>query len=191
MTYFVDIVANTNCVGNTLSTFNLNASALDNNLYNLSAYAVDKFSDIYTQTTFLSTSIDTKTSFVSSGLNSASATLYSYITGVSANTPSFTRNTIYQATDGTISYDFTNNNSNVVVTVTANGFFNNISNIVDGQYGKILVKTSPTSSVSITGWGTQWTFSNNVSTMNINLSAKNIVDFYYDNSTILANLITF
>lgn len=180
MTYFTDLIDKTSCIGNTLSTINLNASALDNNLWNLSAYTTDEFTNIYTQTGFLSSSII-----------STSANLYTVVQSVSTNSPTFTRNTIYQQSDGTVNYDFSSNNSNAVVTISANGFVNNISNISDGDYGKLLVKITPTSSVSITGWGTQWIFSQNLSTMNILASANNLINYYYDSSKILAHLLTF
>lgn len=180
MTYFVDLINKTSCVGNTLSTINLNVSALDNNLWNLSAYTVDGFGDVHTQTDFLSSSII-----------STSANLYTTIQSISSHSPTFTRNTIYQLSNGMVNYDFANNNSNAVVTISTNGFINNISNINDGEYGKLLVKITPTSSVSITGWGTQWTFSQNLSTMNINASATNLINYYYDSSKILAQLLTF
>jgi hypothetical protein len=180
MTYYVDIIDKTTCLGNSLSTINFGLSSLDNNLHGLSAYLDQTFSQIYTDTQYLSSSIDTNYS-----------TLYSTITTVSANSPTFARNSVYQTPDGIVNLDFGINNSNTVVTLSTNGFVNNISNIGDGEYGKLLVKISPLTSVSITGWGNQWTFNQNLSTMNINMSAQNLINYYYDDQKILAQLLVF
>jgi hypothetical protein len=173
MHYFPQIVAKTTCVGNSLSTFNMSLTSLDTNLYALSTYAHNSVN------------------YLSSRFIQLSATAHSEIASVSANTITFTRSNLTQAGNGIISYDFALNGPHAKVTLTTNGFMNNITNLADGQFGKLLVKNSQTSGYSITGWGNNWLFYPGNSTQSVSANGHNIVDFYYSSPYILGNVTKF
>jgi hypothetical protein len=169
MNYFADLVDKTICVGNTLSTINLDLSSLDLALFELSSYSTNSI-------TFLSANADA---------------LETSILTVSANAPSFSRTPLFPNSAGQIKYDFDIHGSNVRAEISANVSFDNISALNSGEWGKILLKISPTTAVSITSWGNQWSFSNTSSTFNYSASAQNLINFYKDENRILAQVFTF
>jgi hypothetical protein len=153
--------------------------SVSSNLSTLSAYYLA-----------LDASTTAKTNYLSSQIISVSSNLLNTIKTISASTPSFYQQTIYP-TGNSINYDFTLHGSNVKTEISSNLFFNNISNLDQGEYGKILLKVYPTSGVSITGWGNQWTFSNTSSTFKFSASAYNMIDYYYSDSRIFAQVARF
>ena len=208
MYYFADLIDKTQCIGNSLSTINLDLSSLDLALYGvdtdltiLSAYFRALSASTTIKTDYLSSQIISVSSNLSSQIISVSSNLSSQIISVSSNllntiktvsaaSPSFYQQTIYP-TGSAVNYNFDTHGSNVKTEISSNLYFNNISNIVPGEFGKILLKVYPTSSVSITGWGNQWTFSNTSSTFNFSASAYNMIDYYYSDSRIFAQVARF
>lgn len=186
MYYFADLIDKTQCIGNSLSTINLDLSSLDLALYETDA-------NLLTLSTYhlaLDASTTVRTDYLSSQIITVSSNLLNTIKTVSAGAPSFYQRSIYP-TGSSVNYDFDTYGSNVKTEISSNLYFDNISNISQGEFGKILLKVYPTSGVSITGWGNQWTFSNTSSTFNFNASAYNLIDYYYSDSRIFAQVASF
>lgn len=185
--YFSDFINKTNCVGNALSTINLDLSSLDIALHELSTYNT-------TTIDVLSANIDilfTNTETISTDLIELSTYTNDSLIALVDNVPSFTQNTIVQDENGIISYDFATDGDNVYLEISANCFFDNISSISSGQYGQISIHTFNTSGVSVTGWGDQWQFHSSHNSFTINPDANNLIQYYYQGNSILARLFDF
>lgn len=145
----------------------------------------DIYSDLSTQI-YVASSILTTYTYANSAniqtLFGQTVSNLNTIHAVSANAPSFTQNTIYQLPNGIINYDPTISGPNVKVQLSANGFLANPTNLANGHFGKIVLLSSPTTGLSLTGYGNQWAFSNFTSGMSIGLNARNMIDYYFDAS---------
>lgn len=154
------------------------------------------YTAIYTASTTLYTDLYTQVHDSSATLTSFIVANSSSIAALSAQTtfltnsfqiastlvPSFTQNTIYQLPNGVINYDPTVSGPNVKVQLSANGFLANPTNLLNGHFGKIVLLSSPTTGLSLTGYGSQWSFSNFLSGMSVGLNARNMIDYYFDAS---------
>ena len=114
------------------------------------------------------------------------STLYADVSG--------SRSTLYQLPNGIVNYDYIQNGNNANVAVSANGVVANITNIRDGQSGKLILAGSSTVGMSITGWGSHWLFAPNASAMTINttsFSATNIVNYYANDGMLFGQMTTY
>ena len=173
--YIPTLVSKFECIGNTLSTFNISFSTLDTNLYNLSNYTV------------------ASVNFLSSRMISVSSNLQSQINFVSANTVSdyIRQGTLVCPPDGqTANWSATANGRNSFLNLSANIRMNNPTGLIAGESGNLLI-TIGTAGKSITSFGNTWTFVNNFSSLNTTLNKKNIISYYYDGTQMLSNLLIF
>lgn len=216
--YIPSLVSKFECIGNTLSTFNISFSTLDTNLYNLSNYTVASVnflssnmvsvsstlqsrvnflsstmvsvsSNLQSQINFLSSSVN----FLSSRMVSVSSSLQTRINFVSANAISdyVRQGTIVCPPDGqTANWSATANGRNSFLNLSANIRMNNPTGLIAGESGNLLI-TIGTAGKSITSFGSNWTFVSNFSSLNTTLNKKNIISYYYDGTQMLSNLLIF
>jgi hypothetical protein len=62
---------------------------------------------------------------------------------------------------------------------------NNPTGLIAGQTGNLIVHIGIENN-SITAYGDKWTFAGSTSTLDITLSAKNIISYYYDGEQLLS-----
>jgi hypothetical protein len=176
--YFSKVPAMSECIGNSLSTINMDLSSLDNKLYELSAFAVNSVNFLSSSIGSVSSNLQTQINFISSELNSV----------ISDYTQ---QGIIYQNSNGSITWDVDTHGHNAKVTLTANGDLNNILNCSASDTGNLVIQLSSTAGLSITGWGSNFLFANGVSSMSTGASAYNLLSFYYDGNKFLSSLATF
>ena len=176
--YFSKVPAMTECLGNSLSTFNIDLSSLDNKLYELSAFTVNSVNVLSSSIGSVSSNLQTQINFVSAELNNV---IQEYTQ----------QGIIYQNSNGSITWNVGTHGHNAKVTLTANGNLNNILNCSAGDTGNLAIQLSSTAGLSITGWGSNFLFSNSVSSMSTGASAYNLLSFYYDGNKFLSSLATF
>ena len=73
--YIPALVSKFECIGNTLSTFNISFSNLDTNLYNLSNYTVNSVNFLSSTMVSVSSTLKSNINFLSSTMVSVSSTL--------------------------------------------------------------------------------------------------------------------
>jgi hypothetical protein len=205
--YFSRVPAMSECIGNSLSTINIDLSSLDNRMYQLSSYTVNSVNFLSASVNSVSANLQTQINFLSSSVNSVSANLQTQINSVSANLQTqinflsssvnsvidiYTQQgIIFQNSNGTITWNVTAHGHNAKVTLTANGNLGNVLNCNAGDTGNLVIQLSSTAGLSITGWGNNFLFANSVSSMSTAASAYNLLSFYYDGTKFLSNMRTF
>lgn len=105
---------------------------------------------------------------------------------IAYNTPQ----TLTQNSDGTISMDGSLG-INAYVSIDRNGSFDNITNIVAGERGTIVIQSDVTSGYTLTAYGTNWTFRDNLSSMSVINGGYNMINYYYSGSLIFAEMLNF
>lgn len=190
--YIYNVVNPYWCVGNSLSTINMNFTALDVALSALSAYTVASVnflsSTMIAVSSTLESEIESLSALVSSEINFLSANnqfLQSEINYLSANTVLnyYQEGTIYQASNGIIAWNFANDGRNVRVVLSANGFLQNISGANSGEIGNIVIQSNGVSGYTLTGYGSQWMFSGGLSSMTTAISSYNRIEVFNDQNT--------
>lgn len=211
--YIPDLSVKTSCVGNTLSTFNMSFSSLDTNLFDLSSYSVSSINFLsatmvsvsstlasrvnFLSSTMVSVSSDLRTqifntsSFLLSTLNSETDYLSSQIQFVSANViPDYTRQGTLTNDNGIINWTISSVGHNASMVLSSPASLQNPVGLVAGDSGNLVVNISVSSGL-LTAFGSTWTFAGQYSTINTNVSAKNLISYYYDGTYLLSNLISF
>jgi hypothetical protein len=84
--YIPALVSKFECIGNTLSTFNISFSNLDTNLYNLSNYTVNSVNFLSSTMVSVSSTLKSNINFLSSTMVSVSSNLKSNINFLSSTT---------------------------------------------------------------------------------------------------------
>ncbi len=90
--YIPTLVSKFECIGNTLSTFNISFSTLDTNLYNLSNYTVASVNFLSSRMISVSSNLQSQINFLSSRMISVSSNLQSQINFLSSNAISVSSN---------------------------------------------------------------------------------------------------
>lgn len=189
------------CLGNSLSTINMDFTALDFALSSLSAYTVRSINflsatmiavsaSLYTMINTASGYLQTEINYLSSTMQSTSAFLQTEINYLSAQSPInyFAQRTIYQLPDGVINWNVSATGLNAKVILSANGFISNIEGIVAGQEGNLVMQSNGVTGYQISGYGNAWMFANNISGFTIATSAYNMIHFYYDGAKLLSKM---
>ena len=218
--YIPDLVSKTTCIGNTLSTFNVSFSTLDTKLYELSTYTVNSVnflsstmisvssvlnsridflssamisvsSDLRTQILNTSSETLTQLNYVSSFLGTEDSFLSSSIDYVSANVVNdYISQGVLTNNSGIIDWDFSTIGNNAKLELFSDAVLNNPTGVLAGQTGNMVIEIGTVNS-TITAFGNLWTFVGQASTLEVSLSAKNIISYYYDGEQLLSNLISF
>ena len=214
--YIPALVSKFECIGNTLSTFNISFSNLDTNLYNLSNYTVASVNFLSSAMVSVSSTLKSDINFLSSTMVSVSSTLRndinflsSSLVSVSANlqnkinflSAAFTlsatvisdyvrQGSLICPPDGqSVSWNVLTNGRNTAINLTANIRMNNPTGLIAGESGNLIVNIQ-TAGKSITSFGSAWNFVNDLSSLNTALNTKNIISYYYDGSEMLSNLLS-
>lgn len=194
--YITDTIDKTKCIGNALSTININFTALDVALSSLSAYTVASVNFLSATIQSVSATLDNRIQFLSATVDSVSANLQTQINFVSSNVVSdyLTQGIVYQEPDGDIFWDMDTQGVNARLELSANahGFLHNpFGNLFAGQNGHLSIQLS-TSGYYITGIGGTWKFPGNItnlsSLMVSSLSSYNLITYYYNGSVLLGNV---
>lgn len=213
--YIPDLVSKTTCIGNTLSTFNISFTSLDTRLYELSTYTVNSVnflsstmisvssvlnsrinflssamisvsSDLRTQIFNTSSSLLNQISSTSSFLFTQDAFLSSSIQYVSANVVNdYITQGVLTYSGGVANWNFSTIGNNAKLDLFDSITLNNPTGLIAGQTGNLIVRVG-TENNSITAYGDKWTFAGSTSTLDITLSAKNIISYYYDGEQLLS-----
>lgn len=213
--YIPDYVSKTTCIGNTLSTFNTSFSNLDTRLFQLSTYTVNSVnflsstmisvssvlnsrinflssaiisvsSDLRTQIFNTSSSLLNQISSTSSFLFTQDAFLSSSIQYVSANVVNdYITQGVLTYSGGVANWNFSTIGNNAKLDLFDSITLNNPTGLIAGQTGNLIVRVG-TENNSITAYGDKWTFAGSTSTLDITLSAKNIISYYYDGEQLLS-----
>jgi hypothetical protein len=213
--YIPDYVSKTTCIGNTLSTFNTSFSNLDTRLFQLSTYSVNSVnflsstmisvssvlnsrinflssamisvsSDLRTQIFNTSSSLLNQISSTSSFLFTQDAFLSSSIQYVSANVVNdYITQGVLTYSGGVANWNFSTIGNNAKLDLFDSITLNNPTGLIAGQTGNLIVHVG-TDNNSITAYGDKWTFAGSTSTLDITLSAKNIISYYYDGEQLLS-----
>lgn len=212
-TFFNTLPDRTECIGNSLSTINIDLVALATNLSGLSAYTVESVNYLSAGVDYLSSGVSFLSSgvsflssgvsylssgvkflssgvgYLSSGVNFLSAT----VNYVSANviTDYLRQGTLYSQGNNNIIWNVDTVGRNAKITLTANCTLTNMSGLDAGDSGNLSIQIGHISGVSLTAYGPAWKFTNNLSAMNTAVSAYNLISYYYDGSAILAGMSTF
>jgi hypothetical protein len=190
--YIPRLIASTECLGNSLSTINLGFSALDTNLQALSVYTVNSVNFLSSSMISVSSTLQTEINFLSATMQSVSANLQTEINFLSAASRSYhTQGTIYQQSNGVITWDVSLAGHNAKVILSANGVLNNILNVSAGEIGNLVLQVSGIGAPSLTGWGSNFIFSNGLSSMSTGVDAYNLLTFYFDGLKYLSTLSKF
>ena len=178
MSFFYNLTAvnKTLCIGNTLSTLNLNLSSLDLNLQATSALAFQNDLDI----TLLLNEVDNLSSSIDS-VSSIAMELSSY----------YTPQTLTQSGEYGIIWMDAVDGVNAKVTLVTNGKIDDIGNLKEGDRGSIVIQNSPTTGVSITGYGSKWLFRNSDQSMNITINSYNVINYYYSGDIIFGDMLRY
>lgn len=186
--YFTNIIDGNTCIGNSLSTLNIALTSLDSNLSALSAYTLNSVHFLSSTIQSVSANLQTEINFLSTSMQTVSGSLQTEINYISSHYISnyFQQTTLFQQSNGQINWNF-NNGINAKVTLTANGFLNNPTNIAfAGVEGNLVVQLSTTSGISITGFGPLWNFNNYTSALNLSANGRTKIHYYYDGSNLLS-----
>ena len=197
--YIPELVSKYECIGNSLSTFNISLTALDDNLGELSTYTVESVN--FLSATMISVSselytiIETTSSNLYTLMDTTSSNLLTEIYDVSSNVINdyITPGVLTQAVNGTIDWDVNLIGVNARLNVDRNGTLNNPTNLQDGQSGNLTVSATV---YSLTGFGDKWIFSNGTSAIgatDIYGEGLNLIRYVYMGyvDKILADLDTF
>jgi hypothetical protein len=216
--YIQSLVDKSTCIGNTLSTFNINFSALDTNLYNLSAYTVSSVnylsatmvsvsSTLTTRVNYLSTTMESvsstldsrltnKTDFLSSSMITTSGNIMNQVYAVSSDIVNnlindyVAQGTLYTPPGGgTVQWNKSTHGLNCFINVSSNVHLSNVSGVLPGDSGNLSVRQTSTSGFTITSFGSAWTFSSNYSALNTDMGSINLVSYYYDGINLLASMV--
>lgn len=198
-TFFNNLPERTECIGNSLSTINIDLVALATNLSALSAYTVESINYLSAGVDYLSSGVSFLSSgvkflssgvgYLSSGVNFLSAT----VNYVSANviTDYLRQGTLYSQGNNNIVWNVDTIGRNAKITLTANCTLTNMSGLDAGDSGNLAIRVGHVAGVSLTAYGPAWKFTNNLSAMNTAVSAYNLISYYYDGSAILAGMSNF
>ena len=213
--YIPDLVSKTTCIGNTLSTFNTSFSDLDTGLFQLSTYTVNSVNFLSSTMISVSSVLNSRINFLSSAMISVSSDLRTQIFNTSSSllnqissTSSFlfTQDAFLSSsiqyvsanvvndyiTQGVLTYsggvadwNFSTIGNNAKLDLFDSITLNNPTGLIAGQTGNLIVHVG-TENNSITAYGDKWTFAGSTSTLDITLSAKNIISYYYDGEQLLS-----
>lgn len=189
---YTRLINQKSCIGNTLSTLNMNTTALDLAVSALSAATINRINFLSSGVSFLSSGV----SFLSSGvsfLSSYAETNRTQINYVSANVvlDSERQNNIYQDSNGNVTWNISAHGRNVFLTLTSNGLLRTLEGAVAGQEGNLIINSFSTSGVSLTGYGLRWIFKDGVSAMNATPNAAHKIHVYYTGLSALGELAKF
>jgi len=217
--YIPNTVSKTTCLGNSLSTFNISFTALDTNIHNLSVYTplpmnylsstmVSVSSELTTKINYLSSTMvsvsgqlntivfNTSSSIMNEMLSLSNYTLVlsSYVSYVSANVINdYVRqgNLRVPTGGGTVNWDFSTVGTNAKLPLTANAVIANPTSLSAGQAGNLVVQIGGVAGMDITSYGSLWTFTGYVSSLNTAANATNIISYYYDGISLFSNVVNF
>lgn len=198
--YIPRIISSTECIGNSLSTMNINFSALDTKLQELSVYTVNSVNFLSSTMISVSGNLQTQINFLSSTMQTVSGNLSTNIDFLSSTIQTVSANVVddynrqgilYQQSDGQITWDVSLVGHNAKVILSANGTLNNILNVSAGETGNLVVQISGVAAPALTGWGSNFLFSGGLSSMSTGASAYNLLSFYYDGEKYLTTLKNF
>jgi hypothetical protein len=211
--YIPDLVSKTTCIGNTLSTFNTSFSNLDTRLFQLSTYTVNSVnflsstmisvsSVLNSRINFLSsamisvssdlrTQINTTSSDLRTQINTTSSDLKTQINYISANVvEDYITQGVLNPVGDQVNWNFSTVGNNAKINLSSDVRLNNPTGLLTGQTGNLIVQIDTINS-SITSFGNLWLFGGGFSSLEVTLSAKNIISYYYDGEYLLSNLISF
>lgn len=181
---------------NFLSSTMISVSSVLNSRINfLSSAMISVSSDLRTQILNTSSSIinqlNSTSSFTINYLNTQDAFLSSSVDYVSANVVNdYITQGVLSPVGDQVDWNFSTVGNNAKLNLNYDVNLNNPTGLLAGQTGNLIVEIDTINS-SITSFGTLWTFVNGVSTLEVSLSAKNIISYYYDGEHLLSNLISF
>lgn len=217
--YIPDLVSNTTCIGNSLSTFNTSFLNLDTRLYELSTYTVNSVNFLSSTMISVSSVLNSRINFLSSAMISVSSDLRTQIFNTSSSLlnqisstssflftqDAFLSSSIHYVsanvvndyiTQGVLTYsggvanwNFSTIGNNAKLDLFDSITLNNPTGLIAGQTGNLIVRVG-TENNSITAYGDKWTFAGSTSTLDITLSAKNIISYYYDGEQLLSFILS-
>ena len=181
---------------NFLSSSMISVSSVLNSRINfLSSSMISVSSDLRTQIFNTSSSIinqlNDTSSFTINYLDTQDAFLSSSVDYVSANAVNdYITQGVLTYTADQVNWNFNTVGNNAKLNLSSDVNLNNPTGLLAGQTGNLIVEVDVVNS-SITSFGDLWIFSNGVSSMELSLSAKNVISYYYDGEHLLSNLISF
>jgi hypothetical protein len=179
--YIVNTIDPNWCIGNSLSTINLDFVNLDTALSGLSAYTRSSVSYLSAAITSLSSTVQAVSANLQTQINYVSANVIK-----NYNTPQ----NLNQNSDGTINWDF-NLGRNANVSISKNGSLNNPTNTLQGDSGNLVI-TTLTSGVQITGFGTNWTVGDASSAFTVSFASMHLISYYTGpSSKLIFNVINY
>lgn len=181
---------------NFLSSTMISVSSVLNSRINfLSSAMISVSSDLRTQIFNTSSSIvnqlSTTSAFTINYLDTRDALLSSHIDYVSANVVNdYITQGVLTNNAGVVDWNFSTVGNNAKLELFSDAVMNNPTGLVAGQTGNLIIEIGTINS-TLTAFGNLWNFVGDYSALDVSLSAKNLLSYYYDGEELLSNLISF